>query len=155
MLSWSFKVLAHLNKSAGKHVAPLWHSILILSQWICALVECLVTNNNLIVFWFDLTGAWTHDRSIILEGSMLTITPPMQFFWLIAAACLYYFCILGSHSYISIGEIRVNFKFWILKLLFWDFSISHSVTDIAKTYNILLEDFLFFKIIDNYTYDKK
>ena len=56
MLSWIFIVLAHWNKSAERHVAPLGHIILIPNQPafaltpLCCVLSGEATNTNCIVF---------------------------------------------------------------------------------------------------------
>jgi hypothetical protein len=70
------------QQSAGRHVAPLGHIILIPSQPVFALSpECCVhreaTHTNVIVLvWPD---RCSNTRSTALEASTLTISPPMWF----------------------------------------------------------------------------
>jgi hypothetical protein len=78
MLSWASSLK---QQSVDRHVTPLGHIILILSQSVFALTPwcCMLsgegTNTNFIVC-FDPTKFSTHD---LLKASMLTITPLMQF----------------------------------------------------------------------------
>ena len=70
------------QQSAGRHVAPLGHIILIPSQPVFALSpECCVLReathtNGIVLVWPD---RCSNTRSTALEASTLTISPPMWF----------------------------------------------------------------------------
>ena len=77
MLSWIFYSASWLKQqSAGRHVAPLRHIILISSQAFCSYslilhVQNRSSKNQFHSIWFDMT------RVPALETRMVTNTPPM------------------------------------------------------------------------------
>ena len=63
------------QQSAGRHIAPLGHIILILNQ---SVLGGEAANSNFIVF--GLTRPGLGPTMYSLEASMLTITPPMRLY---------------------------------------------------------------------------
>ena len=112
MLSWIFIVLAHWNNQpAGKHVAPLWHIILIPSQPVFALSPwCCVLGGeatNIIFVVFGLTRPGLEPTIYRTRGEHVNHYATDVVIFLIM-----YLAVRTTYIYIYILLVILLRKFW-------------------------------------------